>query len=147
MCPGRRPDALEPWYPATNEHGDPVAGVFEGRVPCVEPGLVDCEKIKVALVLYRDERSHALTTYRLARVYVADSPEGRRVVVAGAAATVRGTKLDPRATVIQLDEQAPQEFRRYWAVDENILFLLDGDLGPRVGTAAWSYVLNRTAVP
>lgn len=136
--------AFEPWYPATNENGDPVDGVFEGRVPCTEPGLVDCEKVKVALALYRDRRSKALTTYRLARVYVATSPEGSQSIVAGAAMTARGTKLDPNATVIRLDEKAPREFREYWVVDENILFLLNQDLGPRVGTASWSYVLNRT---
>lgn len=140
----RSPIAIEPWYPTTNENGDPVAGVFEGRVPCIEPGFVNCEKIKVALALYRDRRSGALTTYRLARVYVATRPEGSLLIATGAAMTARGTKLDPNATVIRLDEKAPEAFRAYWVVDENILFLLNQDFGPKVGTASWSYVLNRT---
>ena len=138
------PSTLEPWYPEVNAAGDPIAGVFEGRVPCAEPGLVDCEKIKIALALYRDPRTHALTTYRLARVYVAADPEGSRSISVGAATAGRGTKLDPNAAIVRLDEQAPPEFRAYWVVDENILFVLNEDLGPRVGTASWSYVLNRT---
>jgi len=60
------------------------------------------------------------------------------------AAIGRGTKLDPNAAIVSLDEQVPPEFRVYWVVDEDILFLLDQDLSPKVGTASWSYVLNRT---
>jgi hypothetical protein len=142
--PQRSRAAVEPWYPTTHENGDPLAGVFEGRVPCEEPGFVDCEKVKVALALYRNKRSGALTGYRLARVYVATSPEGSLLIVAGAAKTARGTRLDPNSTVIRLDEKAPPAFREYWQVNEDILFLLDQELGPKVGTASWSYVLNRT---
>ena len=138
------PPAAEPWYSETNEVGDPIAGVFEGRVPCDEPHLVDCEKVKVALALYRDARSGTLTTYRLARVYVAADPDGRPSIVAGGVVTGRGTQLDPNAAIVRLDEKVPPELRVYWVVDEDILFVLDQSLRPRVGTASWSYVLNRT---
>lgn len=144
MLQQHSPTVVDPWYPTANENGDPVAGVFEGRVPCAKPGFANCEKVKVALALYRDSRSNALTSYRLACVYVAAGPEGSQLIVAGAAMTTRGTKLDPNATVIWLDEKAPQELRAYWVVDENILFLLNQDFSPKVGTASWSYVLNRT---
>lgn len=144
VCQQRGPVAVDPWYPQITEKGDRVAGVFEGRIPCTEPSLVNCEKVKVALALYRDARSNALTSYQLARVYVATNPEGSQLIVTGAAGTARGTKLDPNATVIWLDEKAPREFRAYWAIDENVLFMLNQDLSPKVGTASWSYVLNRT---
>jgi NlpE N-terminal domain len=133
----------EPWYPSTNERGDPILAVFEGRVPCADPEYVKCEKIKVALVLYHEGTSRKPTTYKLARVYVAASPEGSRVVVDGAWTITKGTKLDPAAPVYKLDASAPQEFRSYWVIDRDILFILDEDLSPRVGTASWSYVLNR----
>jgi hypothetical protein len=134
----------EPWYPSANENGDPIFAVFEGRIPCTDPELIGCDKIKVALVLYQDSHSKIPTTYKLARVYVATSPEGSRVVVDGALTVTHGTKLDPNATVYRLDASAPREFQAYWSIGQNILFILDNDLNPRVGTAGWSYVLNRT---
>jgi hypothetical protein len=73
-----RATLAQPWYAPVNQSGDPLFAAFEGRIPCVEPTMKDCDKIKVALV------------------------------------------------------------------GNDILFLLDGDLSPRVGTASWSYVLNRT---
>jgi hypothetical protein len=144
VCACAPQPVIEPWYSDVNEAGDPLAGVFEGRVPCTEPGLVACEKVKIALALYRDKQTQALTTYRLARVYVSADPEGARSIATGPVATGRGTRLDPNATIVRLDEKVPAEFRSYWRVDENIFFLLDQDLAPRVGTASWSYVLNRT---
>jgi hypothetical protein len=133
----------DPWYPASRENGDSLFAVFEGRIPCVEPKLAGCDKIKVALALYRDGQSETPTSFTLARVYVAASPEGARIVVGGQMSVSRGTKLDPGATVYRLDANAPPEFQSYWAIGQNILFILDKDLNPRVGTASWSYVLNR----
>ena len=144
MYQQRYPTIPEPWYPSANENGDPIFAVFEGRIPCTDPEQIGCEKIKIALVLYHGSKSKAPTTYKLARVYVATSPEGSRVVVDGALTVTHGTKLDPNATVYRLDASAPREFQAYWAIDQNILFILDKDLNPKVGTAGWSYVLNRT---
>ncbi len=45
------PPAFEPPYPAVNANGDPILGVFEGRTPCV-----DCNVVKVALVLYQIQK-------------------------------------------------------------------------------------------
>jgi hypothetical protein len=132
------PAAPEPWYPATSENGDPVFAVFESRIPCA-----DCERITVALVLYRDRQTQAPTMYKLARVYVAKSPEDR-IVSGGTWSVARGTKLDPRATVYQLDSNAPREFQFYWAIGQDILFILDPALSPKVGTAGYGYALNRT---
>lgn len=132
------PTTPPPWYPAVNENSDPIFAVFESRLPCA-----DCEKIKFALVLYRDSATKAPTTYKLARVYVARSPEDR-IVVDGTWAITRGTTLDPDAVVYQLDTHAPPEFRSFWAIGRDILFILDQDLRPRVGTAGYGYALNRT---
>ena len=115
-----------------------------GRIPCEDSEQIGCDKIKVALVLYQGSKSKTPTTYKLARVYVATSPEGNRVVVDGALTVTQGTKLDPNATVYRLDANVPREFRAYWFIGENILFILDKELSPKVGTAGWSYVLNRT---
>jgi hypothetical protein len=134
----------EPWYPPSNQAGDPVLAVYEGRVPCTDPAKRGCDKVKLALVLYQDVRSGAPTTYRLAQVYVAEEPEGERIVAEGTWSISHGTRLDPEASVYQLDAQAPAAWRSYWAIGPDILFILDDQRVPRVGTASWSYVLNRT---
>ena len=136
--------AVDPWYPALNPQGHRIFAVFEGRIPCNRSDLVDCDKIKVSLVLYKDGRSEAPSTFALGRVYVAAAPEGSLAVVTGQVSVTQGTALDSAATVYRLDAEAPREFRAYWAIGRDILFILDEQLYPRVGTAGWSYVLNRT---
>ncbi len=131
------PTTPEPWYPSVNANSDPVFAVFESRIPCA-----DCEKIKVALVLYRHSETKAPTTYKLARIYVAKRPEDR-IVVDGTWTITRGTNLDPNAIVYQLDANAPQEFQTFWVAGQDILFILDHKLRPKVGTAGYSYALNR----
>jgi hypothetical protein len=127
----------EPWCQPVNDDGDPVFAVFESRIPCA-----DCERIKLALALYRDSETEAPTTYKLARVYVGKSPEDR-IVVDGAWTITQGTKLDPNAIVYQLDADAPLEFRSFWAIGQDIVFVLDQNRSPRVGTASYSFALNR----
>jgi hypothetical protein len=130
------PAAPEPWYPEVNARGEAVAAVFESRIPCA-----DCATIKFALALYRD-RAGAPSTYRMARVYVEKGNE--RTVNEGTWSMGRGTKLDPQAPVVRLDANAPAEFRAFWAIGEDILFVLGRDLSPRAGTAGYGYALNRT---
>ena len=137
-CLQEPPGAYRPLYPAVDAAADPLFAVFESRIPCA-----DCEKIKVALALYRDRDTDAPTTYKLARVYVARSPEDR-IVVEGTWAIAHGTKLDPHAVVYQLDAHAPRDFQLYWAIGPDILFMLDEARNPRVGTAGYGYALNRT---
>lgn len=132
------PTPLAPWYPALNAHGDPVCAVFESRIPCA-----DCEKIKVALALYQNRVTKVPTTYQLARVYVAHSPEDR-LVQEGMWTITHGMPLDPHAVVYQLDANVPQEFQAYWAIGQDILFLLDQARQPRVGTAGYGYAFNKT---
>lgn len=134
--------AAAPWYPARD--GDrPLHGVFEGRVPCLAPERAGCEKTKVALAVYGAPGGGAPRSYRLAHVHVANEPEGARAIVAGSLRLARGTSLDPTAPVYELDAAAPPELRAFWVIGRDILFLLDGDRRPRVGTASWSFCLNR----
>ena len=131
------PEPIEPWYPAFNENGDPVFAVFESRIPCA-----DCEKIKFSLVLYRDPENNVPTTYKMARVYVAKGDD--RIINEGNWSITNGTQLDLQAVVYQLDANAPQEFQSFWAIGEDILFILDQEMNPRVGDAGYGYALNRT---
>ncbi len=135
----KAPVAFEPWYPAVNENGDPVLAVYEGRVPCM--AIPDCNKIKVGLALYQSTQTKSPTTYLLARVAVGTGND--RVTNAGTLTITQGTSLDQKAVVYQLDTNAPEEFRSYWVVSSDILFMLDHDRAPRVGDAAYSFVLNK----
>jgi hypothetical protein len=132
----KTPATVEPWYPATNENGDGVFAVFESRIPCD-----DCEKIKFALALYMDSETKMPTTYQMARVYVAKGND--RTINTGTWTITHGTSLNSQAVVYRLDTNAPQEFQFFWAIGEDILFILDQEMNPRVGTAGYSYALNR----
>jgi hypothetical protein len=46
--------------------------------------------------------------------------------------------------IVVLDEQTPEEFRRFLSVGDNLLLLLDAQLEPRVGNEQHSFTLSRT---
>jgi hypothetical protein len=137
---------FEPWYPQTNEAGEPILAVFSNRIPCA-----DCDlpagpesKIKVELVLYQHPATGEPTTYALARVYPgADSPADR-METHGTWTIHNGTASDPDGLVYELDTNSPEEFRAYLVVSEDILFMLDEQGTPRVGDGFYSYTLNRS---
>lgn len=125
-----------PWYPERNAAGDPVAAVFESRVPCD-----GCERLKLALALYRRSGTGAASSYEMSRVRVGDGD--LRTVNRGEWVEARGTALDANAPVVRLTSGYPEDIREFWAIGEDILFVLDRNRAPRVGTAAHSYALNR----
>lgn len=131
------PTVPEPLYPALNANGDPILGVFEGRIPCA-----DCERTKVALVLYESATTKAPSTYWLARVGVGKTDD--RIVTQGTWTTRRGAKDYPEAVVYELDANTPEDLRLYWRVSENVLLPLDRDLNVKAGNASWGYMLSRT---
>jgi hypothetical protein len=52
----------EAWYPKVNAQGDPVSAVYQSRVPCLDEKALatpGCEKVKLALVLYRNRQTEA----------------------------------------------------------------------------------------
>jgi hypothetical protein len=134
---GGTPTAFPPWYPLTNEKGDTVFAIFESRIPCA-----DCQTIKFGLALYWEPKTKTPTTYQMSRIHVGQGND--RTVNAGTWTITSGTKLDPQAVVYKLDANAPPEFRTYWAIGQDILFILDPELKPRVGNAGYSYALNKT---
>jgi hypothetical protein len=147
FAPGDRRVATPPapWYPATTAAGDTLQAVFQSRVPCLDAegrGAPWCQTVKVALVLYHDPRTHHPASYLLARVYVGDG--SGRIVSAGSWSVATGTGDDPNARVYELDRNAPEDFRSYWAISDDVIFVLDGNRNPRVGDAGYGYALNRT---
>jgi hypothetical protein len=123
-----------PWYPETNPRGDTVAAVFENRIPCD-----DCEKIKFAIAHYRDQATDEPSTYLIAQVHVARSDE--RLLNHGTWAVERG-KVDSQALLYRRDTSSPAEFRAFWAIGQDIRFILDDSLRPRVGDGGYSFALS-----
>ncbi len=134
------PITFPSWYPLTNDQGDAAFADFENHTPC---DVDQCDRLKFGIVLYRDASGEP-TTYLMSRVHVAVSDE--RTVNAGTWSIATGTALDPDATVYLLDSGAPPEFDAFWAIGDDILFILDDDLMPRVGDAAYGYSLNRIPI-
>ena len=136
------PTVFPPWYPAANDAGDPAFVDFENHVPCeIDDSPVEsCQRVKFSLVLYRDPESKEPTTYVMSRIRVGVSDD--REVNEGTWSIGRGTALDPEATVYRLDTGAPEGLDVYWPIGDEILFVLDEQLMPRVGDAAYGYALN-----
>ncbi|MFE5670431.1 hypothetical protein ACFQ58_02370 [Agromyces sp. NPDC056523] len=135
--------SLAPWYPAANDSGDPAFADFENHVPCAvdDPPSEHCQRVKLGLVLYRDPQSNEPTTYLMSRIRVGEGDD--REVDRGRWSIGQGTALDPDATVYRLETGAPEGLDLYWAIGDDILFMLDEQGMPRVGDAAYGYALNR----
>lgn len=128
---------VETLFQPANRYGDPLFGVFESKVPCE-----DCSAIKIGLALYRDDETWAPTTYKLVRVYVGKSDEQH--VNEGVWMVDGEVEGYPDAVVYRLDSRAPDEYKSLWAINDDLLLILDEDGKPRVGNAGFGYILNRT---
>ena len=134
--------AFPPWYPAANGSGDPAFADFENHVPCAidDPPADGCQRVKFGIVLYRDAVTNEPTTYVMSRLRVGVSND--RDLNEGTWSITRGTALDPEATIYRLDSGAPEGLDAYWPIGDDILFVLDEQLMPRVGDAAYGFALN-----
>jgi hypothetical protein len=129
--------SFDPPYPETNSSGDPILAVLEGRIPCSVAG---CDKRKVGLVLYESKKDRAPATYWLG---VVGTHGNDRVVTQGSWEIRRGVTGYPDALVYVLDSNTEDDLRYFWRVNDNIVLLLDERMNPKVGTAAWGYMLSR----
>ena len=133
---------FDPPYPERNAHGDPMLAVYEGRIACA---FIDCEMMKVRLVLYHHAETKAPTTYWLGFLGVGQGNDG--TVTQGTWTLGRGILAYPEAVVYQLDDNTPLHLRNYWRVNEDILLALDPTMRPKVGNSAWGAMLSRYAEP
>lgn len=136
------PTTFAPPYPEHNANGDPILAVFEGRVPCAVEG---CHVMKIGLVLYHTAVTNTPTTYWLGVIGVGKGNE--RTVTQGRWSVRQGTQEFPDAVVYALDANTEHDLRYYWRVNEHILLLLDPAMSPKVGNAAWGYMLSRHTAP
>lgn len=136
-----------------------VPGIFLGSTPCSQgtrplPGIpvnADCELIKWKLVLYQEEVKKTPTSYKLHCVYGLPKQGttgfiggGKIIELEGKWTMIKGTTSKPRAIIYQLHDNKTNQTISFLKLNDNLLHLLDSDLRLMIGSAAWSYTLNRT---
>ena len=143
VVPAEPPSSSSPLVIPPMPEGSSVLGVFEGRTPCNEivfefTGIhpyAGCMKVKWQLTLYQEQNTGAPATYLF---------RGTSMIRTGTWTILHGTKNDPSAIVYQMRPDDSQQFMSFLSVDDNHLFLLDGELNLLVGNALFSYTLSRT---
>ena len=126
--------------------GSSVFAVFEGRTPCAGisraigiPENPACLKVKWRLTLYQNPQSSAPATYKI------ESTLHRQQPGEGSWRIVRGLASDPNAVVYQLDATRTEGAIHLLRADDNILYFLNSQKQPLIGTVDFSYTLNRRA--
>jgi len=126
-------------------------GEFVGSTPCGEPfgKLFDIPAganppVKCVLTLYQDPKSHAPTVYKLvAESDGARPPAARKPITRekeGRWSIGQGTRADPTAVVYELPGAV-----HFYKLSDDVLHALNPDRTLAVGTAGWSYTLNRSS--
>jgi hypothetical protein len=124
--------------------GPAVFGVFEGRTPCRGisrqlklPEIDGCLKVKWRVTLYRDPSSAAATSYKI------ESSLHRQRAREGTWKLLRQSSAGSDSEVYHLDATATEGAIRLLKGDDNVLFFVDERFSPLIGTADFSYTLNR----
>ena len=138
-----------------------VRGIFVASTPCSNgtrplPGIpvnADCELIKWNLTLYQDEFKKTPTTYKLSCLY--GLPEqgtpgliggGKKIEMEGKWTIIKGTRSNPNAIVYRLIDNNTIKTISFLNLSPDLLHLLDSDHRLMIGSAAWSYTLNRISI-
>src|SRR5437773_6375915 len=131
-----------------------IFGTFCGSTPCgkaIRPILHiqtngEPELIEWKLTLYRDAKTAAPSRYELHCKYGWTAPnvpglakDIKKLERQGTRTVSKGTKSNPQAIVFELSD-GPSFFQ----VTADILQVLNPDRSLMIGTAGWSYTLNRT---
>jgi hypothetical protein len=135
-----------------------ILGVFVASTPCSQgtrplPGIAvntDCELIKWKLTLYQDEITKTPTTYKLRSLYGLPKQGtkgfiggGKKIEMEGKWTIVNGTPSDRHAIVYQLHDMEANKTISFLKLNDNLLHVLDSEQHLMIGSAAWSYTLNR----
>jgi hypothetical protein len=124
--------------------GSTVSGVFEGRTPCRGishqmklPEMDGCLKVKWRVTLYQDPATAAATTYKI------ESTLHRQRAREGTWKILRRPSAGSESVVYQLDATPTEGAIRLLKGDDNVFFFVDEQFRPLIGTAEFSYTLNR----
>jgi hypothetical protein len=137
-----------------------VLGVFVASTPCSEgtrplPGIppdIDCELMKWKLTLYQNASKKTPTIYKLHCSYGLPKQGttgliggGQKIELEGEWKIIKGTASNPRAVVYQLHDNKTSTTVSLLKLSDSLLHLLDSELRLMIGSAAWSYTLNKTS--
>ena len=135
-----------------------VLGIFVASTPCTQgtrplPGIPvngDCEFMKWNLTLYQDGSKKTPTIYKLNCVYGLPKQGttgfiggGKKVEMEGKWTIMKGTGSNPNAIVYRLNDNITNKTISFLKLNDDLLHLLDRDQRLMIGSAAWSYTLNR----
>jgi predicted secreted protein len=111
---------MRPNGPAADSRSVSLLGRFVGVLPCA-----DCTGIRTDLRLYAEQPSGRPTQYESTETYLGTTAGDRTVARAGRWTILRGSAVDPDATVYQLDFDRPAVRRNFLRVGDAELRLLD----------------------
>ena len=124
--------------------GSTVSGVFEGRTPCrgisqqmKVPEVDGCLKVKWRVTLYQDPATAAPTSYKI------ESSLHRQRAREGTWKILRRPSAGSESILYQLDATPAEGAIRLLKGDDNVFFFVDEQFRPLIGTAEFSYTLNR----
>jgi hypothetical protein len=144
--------------------GTVAAPVWQTQAPLEFAGTTPCGEVERAFLggMDRGTACHAITwrlalatftsapaSWTLTAAYGVPAPsnpnamvDGPRVALKGTWTTSRGTKFDASAIIYRLTSEAGRTIT-FGRVSEELVHILDGDERLKLGTAGWSYTLNR----
>ena len=134
------------------------AGTYVASTPCSEgtrplPGIpvgAGCEFIKWDLTLYQQDPGKTPATFTLHCLYGIPKQGttgfiggGKKLDMAGTWTIHKGTPSNPGAIIYQLTDDKTNKTISFLKLGDDLLHLLDDHQRLMIGTAAWSYTLNR----
>jgi hypothetical protein len=141
-----------------NRESSSAPGVFVASTPCSKgtrplpgiPASAGCELIKWKLTLYQDESAKTPATYKLQCLFGLPQQGttgfiggGTKVEMEGKWTISKGIASDPHAIVYRLTDNKTNKTISFLKLNDDLLHLLASDQQLMIGTAAWSYTLNR----
>jgi hypothetical protein len=106
--------------------------------------------MKWHLTLYQDGSKKTPDTYKLDCFFGLPKQGtngfiggGKKTEMEGKWTIDKGTPSDPHAIVYRLHDSKTNTTISFLKLNDNLLHLLDSDQRLMIGTAAWSYTLNR----
>ena len=141
-----------------SQENSSVFGIFLASTPCSQgtrplPGIpvnADCILIKWRLELSQDEFKKTPTTYKLHCLYGLPKQGttgfiggGKTIDLEGRWTVIKGSPAKPQATIYQLHDNKTSQTISFLKLSDDLIHLLDSDLRLMIGSAAWSYTLNR----
>jgi hypothetical protein len=135
-----------------------ILGTFVASTPCSEgtrplpeiPVNAGCEFIRWSLTLYQTPKTFTPTAYKLQYTYglaQQGTPGfiggGTKVEGQGVWTIGKGTPSNPDAIVYRLTDKKTNKTISFLKLSDDLLHLLDSNGNLMIGTAAWSYTLNR----